>query len=108
MNTPNTTPAPQAPAKGKYRARTKAKVQAKPAPKAKVTNGKAPARKYEDDQRITVLAQGKENPRSPGKPPFKRYETLLKSPTVGAFLKVHPKWASTIARAVREGLVRVS
>jgi hypothetical protein len=105
MNSPDTTPAPQAPAKGKYRARTKAKVQAKA--KAKATNGKAPAPKYADDQRITVLAQGKENPRSPGKAPFKRYATLLKSPTVGAFLKVHPKWISTIARAVREGLVRV-
>lgn len=104
MNTPNTTPAPQAPAKGKYRAR----IKAKPVAKAKATNGKAPAPKYADDQRITVLAQGKENPRTPGKAPFKRYETLLKSPTVGAFLKVHPKWASTIARAVREGLVRVS
>jgi hypothetical protein len=99
MNTPNTAPAPQAPAKGKYR---------KAAPKVKATNGKAPALKYADDQRITVLAQGKENPRTPGKAPFKRYATLLKSPTVGAFLKVHPNWTSTIARAVREGLIRVS
>jgi hypothetical protein len=64
--------------------------------------------RYEDNARITVLPGGKENPRKTGSAPFKRYAVLLKSRTVGAFLKAQPKWHSTIVRAVKEQRIRVA
>jgi hypothetical protein len=62
---------------------------------------------YQDSQRIVVMPAGKTNPRRAGKGPFGRYAALVKSRTVGDFVKMHPKWPQTIARAVREQLVKI-
>jgi hypothetical protein len=68
----------------------------------------APKRTHFDaDKRIVVLPAGKANPRRKGSGAFNRYNVLLKSRTVGAFLKSQPKWHSTIVRAVSEKLIRV-
>jgi len=63
---------------------------------------------FKAEQKITVLpAAKKEGLRRKGTAPFRRFEDLKRSRTVGQFLKRHPKWMTTIARAVREELVRV-
>jgi hypothetical protein len=74
---------------------------------AKVASTQRRAR-YSDNARIVVLADGKDNPRREGTAPFKRYAVLLKSRTVGAFLKSQPKWYATITRAVKEKRIKVS
>src|SRR5215467_6113134 len=56
---------------------------------------------------IVFTPKGKEmgNPRKKNSPAWKRFETLRKAKTVGAFLKVLPRWRATISRAVNEGLI---
>src|SRR5262245_59947373 len=77
--------------------------------KTKTVARKVVARKrFNALARITFTNKGKVNPRRKGTGPYKRYETLRKAGTVGMFLKKHPKWHSTIVRAVREGFVRVA
>jgi hypothetical protein len=63
--------------------------------------------RFADNARITVLPGGKTNPRREGSAPYKRYAVLLKSRTVGAFLKSQPKWYATISRAVKENRIKV-
>jgi hypothetical protein len=76
--------------------RRKAKPAAKAAPGPFALNAK-----------ITVLPDGKENPRRQGSGPFARYEDILKSKTVGDFLKRQPQWRATLKRAVDEGLIAI-
>jgi hypothetical protein len=64
--------------------------------------------KLDVGQRIVVLPAGKANPRRAGSAPYKRYAVLLKSRTVGAFLKSQPKWRGTIVRALKEQRIRVA
>lgn len=64
--------------------------------------------RFDDAKRIVILPAGKTNPRRKGTGPFNRYNVLLRSRTVGAFLKSQPKWHSTIVRAVKEKLIRVA
>lgn len=64
--------------------------------------------KLDPAQRIVVLPAGKANPRRAGSAPHKRYSVLLKSRTVGAFLKSQPKWRGTIVRAIKEQRIRVA
>jgi hypothetical protein len=85
-------------------AKTTAKKPTK-AVKAKSVAKRAP--RFDHDAKIVVLAGGKSNPRRAGTGPFKRYEALRKSRTVGAFLKAFPNRAATIRRAVEEKLIRV-
>jgi len=73
----------------------------------KVAVRKVSRTQYENGAKITILTAGRENPRRKGTAPYKRYDVLLRSRTVGAFLKKLPKWRSTITRAVREKLVVV-
>lgn len=63
--------------------------------------------RYPDTAKIVVLPKGKENPRRQGSPPYQRYAVLLKSKTVGEFLKELPEWRATIARAVKEQRIEV-
>jgi hypothetical protein len=75
--------------------------------------------KLADSARI-VLVKGDYNPRKPveGKggdydTPFKRYQVIIqvaqsKNPTVAAFLKVLPKWRSTLNRAVKDGHIQIA
>jgi hypothetical protein len=59
------------------------------------------------DAKIVVLPAGKTNPRREGTERWKRYEDLLHSKTVGAFLAKHPKWHATITRCVIDKLIEV-
>jgi hypothetical protein len=70
-----------------------------------VTKTKAFAPKYDVSQKIQVLVDT--NPRREGLPPYERFEALRKSKTVGDFLKKYPEWRATIARAVKENLIKV-
>ena len=63
--------------------------------------------RYPDTAKIMVLPKGKENPRREGSGPFKRYAVLIKSKTVGEFLKELPEWRSTINRAVKEERIEI-
>jgi hypothetical protein len=63
--------------------------------------------RYSESAKITVLPKGKDNPRREGLGPYKRYAVLLKSKTVGEFLKELPEWRSTINRAVKEERIEV-
>jgi hypothetical protein len=73
----------------------------------KTTTAKLGLPKFNETAKIVVLAKGKTNPRRKNTGPFRRYEVLLKSRTVAAFLKQMPKWRSTINRAEKEGFIRV-
>jgi membrane protein involved in colicin uptake len=84
-----------------------AKTTAKKPTKAAKAKSVKRAPRLDVDAKITVLASGKTNPRRAGTGPFKRYEALRKSRTVGAFLKAFPNRAATIRRAVEEKLIRV-
>ena len=68
--------------------------------------------KFDAKSKITVTAKGRseEVGRRKGSDPWKRFQALRTSRTVGAFLAKPgmKKWMSTIARAVRDDLVRVS
>jgi hypothetical protein len=75
--------------------------------KLKSTRARRVPPRFADTARITVLPAGKENPRRKGGGPYQRYEVLLKSRTVGEFLKKHPKWRSTIYRALTEDPPRI-
>lgn len=74
----------------------------------KVVKSVARRARYADSARITVLPAGKDNPRRKGTAPYNRYAVLLRSRTVGAFLKAQPKWYATIVRAVKEQRVKVA
>jgi hypothetical protein len=63
--------------------------------------------RYPESAKIHVLPKGKENPRREGLGPYRRYAVLLKSKTVGDFLKELPDWRSTINRAVKEERIKV-
>jgi len=63
--------------------------------------------RYSESAKITILPKGKDNPRREGLGPYKRYAVLLKSKTVGEFLKELPEWRSTINRAVKEERIEV-
>jgi hypothetical protein len=52
--------------------------------------GKRP--EFNADAKIVVLPAGKENSRREGTERWKRYETILKSKTVGDFLAKFPRW----------------
>jgi hypothetical protein len=75
--------------------------------KLKPTRARRIPPQFQDNAKITVLEAGKENPRRKGSGPYQRYEVLLKSRTVGAFLQKYPKWRSTIYRALRESPPRI-
>ena len=83
------------------------KVKGKKALKVKRTRVNNP--KWAVTAAIVFTPKGKEagNPRKKGSPPWRRFETLRKSKTVGAFLKTAGKnWMPTISRAVNEGLIK--
>jgi hypothetical protein len=61
----------------------------------------------ENNVKIVVLAKGKVNPRTENTGPWVRYNAVLKSKTVGDFLKKMPKWRTTLYRAKREGLIKL-
>ena len=75
--------------------------------KVKSTRARRTTPKFADTARIVVLPAGKENPRRKGSGPYQRYAVLLKSRTVGEFLKKLPQWRSTIYRAMREDPPRI-
>jgi hypothetical protein len=86
-------------------AKPAAKAKAKPAAKAAAK----PAVRAADSAKIVVLEKGKKNPRNEGGGPYLRYQDVLKcnGKTVADFLKLQPKWRATLARAVKEGLIKL-
>jgi hypothetical protein len=70
------------------------------------TSGCKPRRvKLDPTDRIVVLPAGRMNPRHTGSGRWQRYEDILRSKTVGAFLAKHPDWESTINRYIADGLI---
>jgi hypothetical protein len=61
--------------------------------------------KLDPTDRIVVLPAGRLNPRQSGTRRWQRYEDILRSKTVGAFLAKHPEWEMTINRYVAAGLI---
>jgi hypothetical protein len=61
--------------------------------------------KLDPTDRIIVLRRDKVNPRRTGSGRWQRYQDILRSQTVGAFLAKHPAWERTITRYVADGLI---
>jgi len=55
--------------------------------------------------RIIVLHAGRMNPRYPGSGRWHRYQDILRSNTVGAFLVKHPRWESTLNHYIAAGRI---
>jgi hypothetical protein len=72
------------------------------------TSGYKPRRvKLDPTDRIVVLPPGRLNPRHAGSGRWQRYDDILRSKTVGAFLAKHPNWEITIKRYIAAGLIEL-
>jgi hypothetical protein len=66
-----------------------------------------PRAKLDPTDRIVVLLAGKSNLRRMGSGRWHRYQDILRSKTVGAFLAKHPRWESTLNHYVARGWIEI-